>query len=608
MPHYSKETLEKAVQFITNGAPITGVGTIANLTLPAASEEFRRCKEIKAIFEDYAGRAHITGPLSIAIFGPPGAGKSFCAKQLVAGLQEKGLTNEMRTANLSQIPRLSGLAKFFREVTKFDSKKTKVMFFDEFDATLEGEPLGWLRWFLAPMQDGMLLDEGDEIKLGKSILIFAGGTASSLDEFKLRAAMDTQFLAKKVPDFISRLRGFIDIMGVNNTDPKQPIRRALVLRHQLTERWPEHKGKKGFPIESKLARQLLADVHYVHGARSMAALLDTSRLPKGGVFCEENLPSIALRNLHISRGLLDGKVIGISASLADGRSTSLLTELSSSLLKTGATLAYGGDFIPGGTLDQISKIALELPGDLFRSKSKRVRNYLGFPSFHKKATKRQQKDCAQGVDFYNLETLSASERKALGIPSDDWFPAFLDNPAQYNPHHHLAWAISLFRMRVRLCQDIDALIVLGGSTGRSWGRFSGIAEEVMLALAFQKPIYLLGGLGGATQGVGQLMGFDTTIANPNTCLTDPGPIEPTSFQSTDCFSVPGYPHLPQTITELRPWLQARSVRTPAFPWNGLSPQENRELFCTPIPGPKQMDCVTTIVNGLTRLDWKTAHP
>ncbi len=29
-----------------------------------------------------------------------------------------------------------------------------LVFWDEFDTSLDGRPLGWLRYFLAPMQDG----------------------------------------------------------------------------------------------------------------------------------------------------------------------------------------------------------------------------------------------------------------------------------------------------------------------------------------------------------------------------------------------------------------------------------------------------------------------
>lgn len=613
MSDSSEIRLTRAVDYVTSGRPLPGVGKIAKLVLPAESAEFRRCSEIQAILEDYSSRPADAGPLSIAVFGPPGSGKSFCVEELVASLKNKGKWDALQIANLSQMPDLKGLATFLRQVFGVkrrnkgrDSAKTRVLFFDEFDSPLAGEPLGWLRWFLAPMQDGKFFSENDVIQLQKSILVFAGGTAPSLEEFERRASMDPQeYRAKKVPDFISRLRGFIDIQGVNGMDEERPVRRALVLGHLLSKRWPDSRnGSGGFPIADGLARKLLATAHFVHGVRSMSALLDTSRLKSGESLEEGNLPGCDLRRLHISRGPLDGKVIGISAGLRDEDSRDLLKELTRVLLGSGATLAYGGDFIPKGTLDDLVTAARSVPDDLIERSDLRIRNYLGFPSFRNPDVQTQHRMADGVVDFRCLDTLSRFEQEELGLQNGVWFPARPLNGGEYQPRHHLAWAISLYRMRVRMCQDIHALIVLGGKDGGSWGRFAGIAEEVMLAIAMGKPVYLLGGRGGSSRSVGQLLGLGETIVNPDGCLDDPGPIGPTAFRADTCFALPGYPSLPQTVAELRTWFQQRPVWTDAWPWNGLDIEENRKLFLTPIPSPEQMTCVQLVLDGLCRLDWK----
>ena len=206
-----------------------------------------------------------------------------------------------------------------------EATKTKVLFFDEFDAPMAEEPLGRLRWFLAPMQDGKLFKGDELIELGKAVLFFAGGTAPTLEEFERRAALDPkEFRAKKVPDFISRLQCFIDIQGINNEVDERPIRRALVLKHLLSKRWPDRSSEKGFPMSEELTRKLLSNTHFVHGVRS---LLETSRLAADKELMEEDLPDNELRRLHISRGPLDGKVIGVSAGLQDLDSMHLLGEL-----------------------------------------------------------------------------------------------------------------------------------------------------------------------------------------------------------------------------------------------------------------------------------------
>jgi hypothetical protein len=43
---------------------------------------------------------------------------------------------------------------------------------------------------------------------------------------------------------------------------------------------------------------------------------------------------------------------------------------------------------------------------------------------------------------------------------------------------------------------------------------AGIAEEVMIALALRKPIYVLGGAGGAAQAVGKILGGTIKVGDP----------------------------------------------------------------------------------------------
>src|SRR5437868_221168 len=97
-------------------------------------------------------------------------------------------------------------------------------------------------------------------------------------------------------------------------------------------------------------------------------------------------------------------------------------------------------------------------------------------------------------------------------------------------------------MRVRFIRAIDALIVVGGKRGLEpeltkdsdqtavepvktdelpWGRFPGVAEEVMLALAFKKPVYIIGMLQGAAKDVGILLGLSNTQLYTSSCLPQP---------------------------------------------------------------------------------------
>ena len=58
-----------------------------------------------------------------------------------------------------------------------------LVFWDEFDTSLDQTPLGWLRYFLAPMQDGSFLEGQVTHPIGRAIFVFAGGTCNRMEEF-----------------------------------------------------------------------------------------------------------------------------------------------------------------------------------------------------------------------------------------------------------------------------------------------------------------------------------------------------------------------------------------------------------------------------------------
>jgi len=257
---------------------------------------------IRELLAEYVDHPNPPRPLCIAVFGPPGSGKSFGVKQVMKTLKVDDI--ESKTFNISQFSEYGDLARSLHEVKSIaESGRLPFVFFDEFDSALDGKSLAWLASFLAPMQDGEFKDSKGMHPIGKAIFVFAGGTASTLDEFSRFG--DKGFVEVKGPDFVSRLRGFVNVMGPNrqhDADDAYILRRALVLRviFKLNEKTRKLFDEDGtLSIDPGILRAMLHIGVYKHGMRSMDALLDMSRIGNESRFNLASLPSRSQLNLHV---------------------------------------------------------------------------------------------------------------------------------------------------------------------------------------------------------------------------------------------------------------------------------------------------------------------
>ena len=316
-----KRIFDIACQYVMKGAQ--AIKGLPRLTFGALTtidrHEIEAFRNICNLIDNYVQEDSVR-PLSIAVFGAPGSGKSFgvtqIAKNILPGKVEK------LEFNVSQFTGNADLGYAFQKVRDVTLEgKLPLVFFDEFDSSRDSQPLGWVKSFLMPMQDGKFKDESGEHPLGKCILVFAGGTAASFEEFiKPMQAGQTltepeptakpmqpepteaqqAFKNVKGPDFVSRLRGTINILGPNPKDASDinyVLRRALLLRALCMRKLKMTEGIDA-PISRHILYAMLLVPKYRHGARSMEAILDMSRI-EDNTWEPVSLPFYSQLDLHV---------------------------------------------------------------------------------------------------------------------------------------------------------------------------------------------------------------------------------------------------------------------------------------------------------------------
>jgi hypothetical protein len=402
-----------ATQVVLQGpeAALQGVpwGKFGNL-LTVDRQEIESYRSIRNLVGEYAGQTQLARPLSIAVFGTPGSGKSFGVTEMAKSLLPDLI--KPITFNLSQFDSPNDLLSAFHQVRDISlSGKLPLVFWDEFDTSLANMPLGWLRYFLAPMQDGSFQEGQITHPVGRAIFVFAGGTSSSMKEFD--KATDEQlkeaFKAAKGPDFVSRLKGYINVLGPNpvkgnHEDPYFIIRRAILLHSSLKRNaaqvFSKPNGKEQLNMDEGVLRALLKIGQYKHGARSIESILAMSQLTNKIKFERSCLPSESQLDLHV-----DGKVFLslVQQVELDGPTLESLAEAAHEVYREGME-ARG--FIYGLVKGEKTRPALVPYGEL--------------PDYLKESNRRNVKDIPVKLAVAGYIMIPArSNEAAFNFPGDD---------------------------------------------------------------------------------------------------------------------------------------------------------------------------------------------
>jgi hypothetical protein len=269
-------------------------------------KEIESFRTIHTLVSEYLSQDNPKRPLSIAVFGAPGSGKSFGILQVAKSIN-KGQIQKIEF-NLSQFESTKELIDSFHQVRDIVLiGEIPLVFWDEFDTPFGSVPLGWLRYFLAPMQDGKFREEQIVHPIGRAIFVFAGGTSASMEEFGQGLDLNV-YRSSKVPDFVSRLKGFVNILGPNpqggiESDPYYIIRRGILLR-SILQRNASHliekkEDKNILEIDSGVLRAFLKVSNYKHGIRSIESICVMSQLAGKKAFERSSLPVEEQLDLHV---------------------------------------------------------------------------------------------------------------------------------------------------------------------------------------------------------------------------------------------------------------------------------------------------------------------
>lgn len=236
----------------------------------------------------------------------------------------------------------------------------------------------------------------------------------------------------------------------------------------------------------------------------------------------------------------------------------LSVELARHLLISGAHLVYGGDLRPGGFTELFKDLAYQY-GIYEKDKSFKnyFTNYLAWPIYigMTPASQAEYKACRVNCKKAEIPDTIPVALRDLMVP-----PTTVEN-LYY-------WAESLKAMRQEMESHIDARIILGGRITGFKGYMPGLYEEATNAAKANHPLFLLGGFGGASARLIQLVKGETSSDKLfEECCSNHSYLdfvsyldkekEETNFKALDVFS--------NNMDVLK---------------NGLSKEENEHLFVT----------------------------
>ena len=290
----------------------------------------------------------------------------------------------------------------------------------------------------------------------------------------------------------------------------------------------------------------------------------------------------SLRNLNIGISISDFESDGFQKNHQHFDTLNLLAQdIARNLLSRSATLLYGGDLREGGFTEFLLDEAMILQ-DRLKIDLPPIQNHLAWPLHISD----------EEIVTWRAKYRSVMKTEEYPPPSDvlENLDATVFLPPSC-PENLYIWSRCLTDMRTQSVELSDARICVGGRVRNFKGKMPGVLEEVLIALEKNKPIYLLGGFGGA---VGEISKIISTKQNSQKINRD-WQAEHTS----------GYADLQRIASQNNNHADYDEIITTLTSTNysdlatksGLSETEYSRLMASPFPD----ECLHLIIKGLKNI-------
>lgn len=175
----------------------------------------------------------------------------------------------------------------------------------------------------------------------------------------------------------------------------------------------------------------------------------------------------------------------------------LSQEIARYLLSNNATLIYGGDFRKDGFTEFIYHEARVLQTRL-QKKDLHLQSYIAWPIYIRNMEDEKN---------WKAENKDISEVMEISPPHDiiDLIPNLEYYLDPINDQNNYVWSRCLTEMREQMIKTCNVRICAGGKLSGYKGLMPGVLEEILIAAELKLPIYLLGGFGGLTSKVCEII-------------------------------------------------------------------------------------------------------